>query len=116
MEARKIHYLLNLSLSFFLTCNTISKRITTHNNDCQECDFRITHVPARDWPAGSKRPLYDIRNAYPRYIEVPESKDGNIHGPDYIKSTNYPDKRYVFFTHYVFHHNRISVFNISIPT
>ena len=24
--------------------------VTTHNNDCQECDFRITHVPAMDWP------------------------------------------------------------------
>lgn len=24
--------------------------ITTHNNDCQECDIRITHVPAQDWP------------------------------------------------------------------
>eukprot|EP01031_Cornospumella_fuschlensis_P036811 gene36811-44654_t len=54
--------------------------ITTHNNDCQECDFRITHVPARDWPAGSMRPIHDIRAAYPRYIE---SGDSAIHGPDY---------------------------------
>lgn len=26
--------------------------ISTHNNDCFECDYRITHVPARDWPEG----------------------------------------------------------------
>lgn len=55
--------------------------VTTHNNDCQECDIRITHVPARDWPSGSKRPIYGIRNAYPRYVE---SEGENIHGPDYL--------------------------------
>jgi hypothetical protein len=63
-------------------------RVTTHNNDCQECDFRITHVPARDWPKGSKRPVTDIRNSYPRYVETVE--DG-IHGPDYVRSSSYPD-------------------------
>lgn len=62
--------------------------ITTHNNDCQDCDYRITHVPARDWPAGSKRPVSDIRNAYPRYVEDSEL---NVHGPDYLKSGSYPD-------------------------
>ena len=55
--------------------------VTTHNNDCQECDIRLTHVPARDWPAGSKRPIYAVRNAYPRYVETREE---NIHGPDYL--------------------------------
>ena len=63
--------------------------VTTHNNDCQECDFRITHVPARDWPAGSKRPIVDTRDAYPRYIETAEN---SIHGPDYIRSKTYPDE------------------------
>lgn len=56
-------------------------RVTTHTNDCQECDLRITHVPARDWPAGSKRPVHDIRAMYPRYAEAPEE---NVHGPDYL--------------------------------
>lgn len=56
--------------------------VTTHNNDCQECDIRITHVPARDWPAGSRRPIVDIRAAYPRYIETPGDGE-DIHGPDY---------------------------------
>lgn len=68
--------------------------ITTHNNDCQECDFRITHVPARDWPKGSKRPIFDIRNAYPRYVE--SSSGHNVHGPDYspdkLDNTLYPFK------------------------
>lgn len=56
-------------------------RVTTHNNDCQECDIRITHVPARDWPAGSKRPILDINVNYPRYIETASD---SIHGPDYL--------------------------------
>ena len=57
--------------------------MTTHNNDCQECDLRITHVPAKDWPIGSKRPIHAIRDAYPRYIE---RKEDGIHGDDYLLS------------------------------
>jgi dipeptidase len=57
-------------------------RITTHNDDCQECDFRITHVPAYDWPRGARRPVYNYRIHYPRYIEELGS-ELNIHGPDY---------------------------------
>ena len=56
--------------------------MTTHNNDCQECDLRITHVPAKAWPANSMRPIHDIRDHYPRYIEDVGDKL-NIHGPDY---------------------------------
>jgi len=56
--------------------------------------LRITHVPAYDWPPGSKRPLYDIRDAYPRYVEADVVVDANntfgnelnIHGPDYASS------------------------------
>jgi hypothetical protein len=44
--------------------------------------MRITHVPARDWPKGSYRPVYDIRLHYPRYFEDPGS-ELEIHGPDY---------------------------------
>ena len=62
--------------------------MTTHNNDCQECDLRITHVPAKDWPAFSMRPIHDIRDHYPRYIEDVGDKL-NIHGPDY--SPNFVD-------------------------
>lgn len=55
--------------------------IATHNNDCQECDIRITHVPARDWGPGSQRPIFDERMAYPRFLETPEN---NIHGASYV--------------------------------
>jgi dipeptidase len=40
--------------------------IATHNDDCNECDIRVTHVPARDWPAGSLRPVFSTRPPYPR--------------------------------------------------
>ena len=65
-------------------------RITTHTNDCLECDFRITHVPARDWPTGSKRPIYPARLGYPRIVQ-----DGIVNsnlGPDYSESSTYPDR------------------------
>lgn len=55
--------------------------MTTHNNDCQDCDIRITHVPARDWPVGSMRPIYDLRGSYPRYVH---RKEENIHGDEYL--------------------------------
>lgn len=74
-------------------------RIATHNNDCQECDIRVTHVPAMDWPAGSRRPIYDIRAAYPRYVQ---NSDLNNYGPDYLQSSTYPDRT-------------ISSWNISAP-
>jgi dipeptidase len=67
--------------------------IATHNNDCQECDIRITHVPARDWKPGSRRPIFDERMAYPRFLETSEN---NVHGPSYVvgteDSTIYPWK------------------------
>jgi hypothetical protein len=67
--------------------------VTTHNADCEECDFRINHVPARDWEPGSKRPVFRERLAYPRLLETPEN---NIHGPSYVvgseDSTIYPWK------------------------
>lgn len=39
--------------------------MTTHTNDCADCDFRLAKVPARDWPVGSKRPLYLYKGSYP---------------------------------------------------
>ena len=38
-----------------------------------------------DWPKGALRPIHDIRDHYPRYIEDPGS-DLNVHGPDYAPS------------------------------
>ena len=42
--------------------------MTTHNMDCLDCDFRINKVPAADWPKGSERPLYLIRDEYPQLV------------------------------------------------
>ena len=43
--------------------------MTTHNMDCLNCDFRINKVPAKDWPEGSKRPIYVLRQDYPQLVE-----------------------------------------------
>jgi len=40
--------------------------IATHNDDCNECDIRVTHVPAHDWTQGSNRPIFTTRPPYPR--------------------------------------------------
>jgi dipeptidase len=57
--------------------------IATHNNDCTECDTRVNHVPAADWPKGSQRPVFSDRQAYPFYAE---EEAYNIHGPAYLVS------------------------------
>jgi len=57
--------------------------ITTHNNDCGECDIRITHVPAMNWPKGSKRPIFKNKDSYPRYVEDIKQNNVSVHGPDY---------------------------------
>ena len=62
---------------------TIGASVITHNNDCIQCDQRVTHVPAKDWPLGSMRPIFPLRVSYPRYLELPEY---NIHGPEYLKA------------------------------
>jgi hypothetical protein len=31
--------------------------IVTHGNDCPDCDFRIAHVPAADYPEGAMMPV-----------------------------------------------------------
>ena len=36
--------------------------------DCHDCDWRMGKVEARDWPAGSMRPVYTQTSQYPRYI------------------------------------------------
>jgi dipeptidase len=65
--------------SYFL--NYLFNRITTHNDDCRECDFRISKVPAADWPAGSLRQINAVHDSYPKYMET---ADSNPHGPEYL--------------------------------
>lgn len=59
--------------------------MTTHTADCADCDFRIGKVPARDWPAGTQRPLYMYKDQYPSVVSAnrgktwhPENLQGNI--------------------------------------
>jgi hypothetical protein len=42
--------------------------MNTNTADCADCDFRLGKVPARDWPAGATRPLYQIKNNYPAVV------------------------------------------------
>jgi hypothetical protein len=75
----------NSLILFFVYFVTSMYSLTTHNNECKECDYRITHVPARDWPKGWLRPIHDNWNMYPRYLEDPGSHL-DIHGSDYYPS------------------------------
>lgn len=52
--------------------------MTTHNMDCLDCDFRINKVPAADWPKGSERPLYLIRDEYPQLVTNNRGKTWDI--------------------------------------
>lgn len=45
-----------------------SSAIATHNDDCNECDIRVTHVPSKDYLPGQQRPVFLTRPSYPRYI------------------------------------------------
>jgi hypothetical protein len=49
MVARKFEIFCFLKFCSFLISFL---RVVTHNNDCQDCDLRITKVPPRDWPEG----------------------------------------------------------------
>lgn len=62
----------------------------THNSDCFSCDFRINKVPAKDWPAGTDRPIYLYRSDYPALVAqnrgttwLPSNLEGT---PSQIKS------------------------------
>lgn len=63
--------------------------MTTHTNDCKKCDFRLSKVPARDWPVNSNRAVFRVRLEYPKYI-------GDLRGETYklenTDTTPYPWK------------------------
>lgn len=42
--------------------------MNTHTADCEDCDWRINKVPARDWPEGSQRPIYLLTGSYPLHV------------------------------------------------
>jgi dipeptidase len=47
---------------------TNAATVTSHTNDCLNCDFRLAKVPAADYDEGSTRPAYSSRDAYPRFL------------------------------------------------
>ena len=42
--------------------------MTTHTNDCGECDFRLAKVNPKTYPKDSKRPVYTFYSAYPKVV------------------------------------------------
>ena len=53
--------------------------MTTHTDDCMQCDFRIGKVPAATHVAGAARPLFAARAEYPRYL-------GDLRGATYTSA------------------------------
>ncbi len=62
--------------------------MTTHTNDCADCDFRIGVVPGKV-QTRSQRPVAPARFAYPRYI-------GDDRGPTFTADM-VTDKQVVIF-------------------
>lgn len=57
--------------------------ITSHANDCEDCDWRVVYVPARDHAPGATRTIYDaVWSQYPRLVDPGRSSaytaDGEI--------------------------------------
>jgi hypothetical protein len=64
--------------------STTGGPMATHTADCAECDFRINKVPARDWPEGTMRPLYEYRSNYPGTLTP---NRGSTWHPDNLEGT-----------------------------
>ena len=74
--------------SFLAPASVSGGTMTTHTDDCLNCDFRIAKIPAKDHPAGSMRPIYTHRAPYPRFLDssgnhgatfTPENTDMDIY-------------------------------------
>ena len=42
--------------------------LTSHTNDCNACDFRLSKVPSKKTSKDEKRDVYRYRAEYPRYL------------------------------------------------
>jgi dipeptidase len=42
--------------------------MNTHTADCEDCDWRVNKVPARDWEDGAMRPIYLLTGTYPIHV------------------------------------------------
>ena len=53
--------------------------MASHSNDCADCDIRMAHIPARDYPTNSLRNVNnDVPHLYPRNTD---SDRASIYGP-----------------------------------
>ncbi|OQR93200.1 peptidase [Achlya hypogyna] len=52
--------------------------MTTHSNDCSDCDFRLAKIPAMTYEANTMRPIFLPVSQYPRYV-------GSDRGPVYLQ-------------------------------
>lgn len=44
--------------------------MTSHSNDCQDCDWRMVYIPAKDHAPGAQRTIYDGSwGQYPRLVD-----------------------------------------------
>eukprot|EP00164_Ancoracysta_twista_P003856 GFYU01005174.1.p1 GENE.GFYU01005174.1~~GFYU01005174.1.p1 ORF type:complete len:713 (+),score=262.27 GFYU01005174.1:25-2163(+) len=59
--------------------------MTTHTNDCFQCDTRIVNIPAMDHPEGAKRAVYFAEGTeFPRYVGPSDPTDPRYRGPNYV--------------------------------
>ncbi|EQC30426.1 hypothetical protein SDRG_12000 [Saprolegnia diclina VS20] len=59
--------------------STTGAPMTTHSNDCGNCDFRLIKIPAMNHTPGSLRDVTLLRQEYPRYV-------GENRGPAYTRA------------------------------
>jgi len=48
--------------------STDASTMTTHTDDCADCDFRVALIKGKRFARHSKRPVAPVRFAYPRYL------------------------------------------------
>lgn len=58
---------------------------SSHTDDCNNCDFRLSYVPAKQHEVGSKRALWPGREVYPRYIGTDR---GETYRPDLVRKSS----------------------------
>ncbi len=66
--------------------------VTSHTNDCLNCDFRLAKIPAADHGPDDVVPVFTIRAEYPRFLGegrgpnyLPENTDTSFH-PEWVGS------------------------------
>lgn len=70
--------------------------ITTHNNDCMECDVRIARTPAKEHPPGTEKTVYRYKSDYPHMVNdarsdvwKPKNLDEELYQKSYWSSKDY---------------------------